>query len=129
MAHPADRLNALLDAAVTPGGVAGVAVVTKDSGAPAVATWRPRDLDREDVPPPWRRPVYGLGLMGDQDSPLGPLWGHNGSGPGYEASVFATIAPAGKPRAAAAICAMEGTSTAETLVRGALAVLRSAAWG
>jgi hypothetical protein len=38
MAHPSDRLNALLDAAVTPGGVAGVAVVTKDSGAPAVAT-------------------------------------------------------------------------------------------
>jgi hypothetical protein len=73
MAHPADRLNALLDAAVTPGGVAGVAVVTKDSGAPTVATWRPRDLDREDVPSPWRRPVYGLGLMGDQDSPLGPL--------------------------------------------------------
>src|SRR6266545_3074616 len=39
MVLPADRLNAFLDAAVTPGGVAGVAVVTKNSGAPAVATW------------------------------------------------------------------------------------------
>jgi D-alanyl-D-alanine carboxypeptidase len=81
-----------------------------------------RGTDVPGAPPPWSRPVYGLGLMGDPDSALGPLWGHNGSGPGYEASVFATIAPGGKPRVAAAICAMEGTSTAEILVRQALAL-------
>jgi D-alanyl-D-alanine carboxypeptidase len=81
-----------------------------------------RGTEVPGAPAPWCRAVYGLGLMGDPDSPLGPLWGHNGSGPGYEASVFATIAPGGKPRVAAAICAMEGTSTAETLVRGALAL-------
>ena len=26
---------------------------------------------------------YGLGLMGTAASPYGPLWGHNGSGPGF----------------------------------------------
>ena len=34
------------------------------------------------------KPGYGLGLMGDPESPWGPVWGHNGGGPGYSASAF-----------------------------------------
>jgi D-alanyl-D-alanine carboxypeptidase len=33
------------------------------------------------------KPSYGLGLMGDPTTPLGPSWGHDGGGPGYQASV------------------------------------------
>jgi len=32
------------------------------------------------------KPSYGLGLMGDSTTPLGPSWGHVGGGPGYQAS-------------------------------------------
>jgi len=32
------------------------------------------------------RPSYGLGLMGDPTSVLGPSWGHAAAGPGYQAS-------------------------------------------
>src|SRR6267143_3204666 len=35
-----------------------------------------------------RKPSYGLGLMGDPESPWGLAWGHNGGGPGYNASAF-----------------------------------------
>jgi D-alanyl-D-alanine carboxypeptidase len=42
----------------------------------------------EGAGPRWRKPGYGLGLMGDPESPWGPLWGHNGGGPGYRASAF-----------------------------------------
>jgi D-alanyl-D-alanine carboxypeptidase len=36
----------------------------------------------------WGKPSYGLGIMGDPESPWGRLWGHNGGGPGYSASAF-----------------------------------------
>lgn len=36
----------------------------------------------------WHAPAYGLGLMIDPGLPLGPVWGHNGGGPGYSASSF-----------------------------------------
>jgi D-alanyl-D-alanine carboxypeptidase len=36
----------------------------------------------------WRRPSYGLGVMGDRESSWGIVWGHNGGGPGYRASAF-----------------------------------------
>jgi D-alanyl-D-alanine carboxypeptidase len=36
-------------------------------------------------------PGYGLGLMGDRDSPWGFLVGHNGGGPCYRASAFHLI--------------------------------------
>jgi D-alanyl-D-alanine carboxypeptidase len=36
----------------------------------------------------WHTPAYGLGLMIDPGLPLGPVWGHNGGGPGYSASSF-----------------------------------------
>jgi D-alanyl-D-alanine carboxypeptidase len=41
-----------------------------------------------EPPPHGGRPGYGLGLMGDQSSPLGLLLGHNGGGPCYGASAF-----------------------------------------
>jgi D-alanyl-D-alanine carboxypeptidase len=42
-----------------------------------------------DVPQEWVRPGYGLGLMGSlTESPWGPLFGHNGGGPGYSASAW-----------------------------------------
>jgi D-alanyl-D-alanine carboxypeptidase len=36
----------------------------------------------------WREPSYGLGLMVDPAAPWGAIYGHNGAGPGYSASVF-----------------------------------------
>ena len=36
----------------------------------------------------WREPSYGLGLMVDPAAPWGPIYGHNGGGPGYSASAF-----------------------------------------
>lgn len=33
-------------------------------------------------------PSYGLGLMADPDLSYGPVYGHNGAGPGYAASAF-----------------------------------------
>ncbi len=38
--------------------------------------------------PPWSRPGYGLGLMGERTGPRGPVFGHNGGGPGYTTSAF-----------------------------------------
>ncbi|HXA95480.1 MAG TPA: serine hydrolase domain-containing protein [Candidatus Dormibacteraeota bacterium] len=71
------------------------------------------------APPRWHRPVYGLGLMGDT-LPSGALWGHNGGGPGYEASGGVLVTPDGDQRAAAALCATEGETNADTLMRRAL---------
>jgi D-alanyl-D-alanine carboxypeptidase len=39
-------------------------------------------------PPRWSQPGYGLGVMGAIESPVGPVFGHNGGGPGYKVSVF-----------------------------------------
>lgn len=36
----------------------------------------------------WCEPSYGLGLMADPAAPWGAIYGHNGGGPGYSASVF-----------------------------------------
>lgn len=47
--------------------------------------WDPQEAEPER---PWRRPSYGLGLMGDPASPSGTVWGHNGGGPGYSTSAF-----------------------------------------
>lgn len=33
-------------------------------------------------------PAYGLGIMETTVSPYGPLWGHNGSGHGFQVSAF-----------------------------------------
>jgi D-alanyl-D-alanine carboxypeptidase len=72
----------------------------------------------------WRQPVYGLGLMGDLESPWGVLWGHNGGGPGYHASAFHAPALRGRAVTACAMCAIEDDSIAEALVRSALDVVR-----
>ena len=42
----------------------------------------------EGSPIGWRQPGYGLGIMGDAASRWGRIWGHNGGGPGYQASAF-----------------------------------------
>jgi len=42
----------------------------------------------DERPYAWREPSYGLGLMADPASPWGPVYGHDGRGPGYAASVF-----------------------------------------
>mgnify|MGYP000962870605 CR=1 FL=1 len=44
--------------------------------------------DPQVRPYEWREPSYGLGLMADPAAPWGPIYGHNGGGPGYSASVF-----------------------------------------
>jgi D-alanyl-D-alanine carboxypeptidase len=45
-----------------------------------------------DVAEGWLRPGYGLGLMGSlTESPWGPLFGHNGGGPGYSASAWHAV--------------------------------------
>jgi D-alanyl-D-alanine carboxypeptidase len=47
-----------------------------------------RQADPSRRPYEWREPSYGLGLMVDPAAPWGPIYGHNGGGPGYSASVF-----------------------------------------
>ncbi len=74
------------------------------------------------APPRWRNPVYGLGVMGDQESPLGPLWGHGGGGPGYTTSVFHAPGPQGS-RTACVMCALEEDFLAEQLVFAVLDTL------
>lgn len=49
----------------------------------------------------WRKPSYGLGLMGDPASPWGPIVGHNGGGPCYSASAFHAVDLGG-----ASVCVM-----------------------
>jgi D-alanyl-D-alanine carboxypeptidase len=53
-------------------------------------------------PDPHRgRPSYGLGLMGDPQSPWGLTVGHNGGGPGYVSSAFHAVDLGG-----ASVCVM-----------------------
>ena len=40
-------------------------------------------------------PSYGLGIMGDPDSPWGPIVGHNGGGPCYSGTAFHAFANGG----------------------------------
>jgi D-alanyl-D-alanine carboxypeptidase len=56
------------------------------------------------------KPGYGLGLMGDPESAWGPLWGHNGGGPGYTAS--AVFAP---ELGDVTVCVMAATEEAEAV--------------
>lgn len=66
---------------------------------------------------PWATASYGLGLMGDPDGPLGPIWGHNGSGPGYTGSAFHSVRSG---VSACALCAREEPLLTERLVVDAL---------
>jgi D-alanyl-D-alanine carboxypeptidase len=66
-----------------------------------------------NAPPRWRKPSYGLGVMADPESPIGPVMGHNGGGPGYTASAFHAS------RFGSTVCAMcglEDEPLAESLV-------------
>ena len=71
----------------------------------------------------WRRPSYGLGIMGDPESSWGRLWGHNGGGPGYTTSAF--HAP-DLGASVCAMCALEGDAIAEQIVFTVLDTLRRA---
>jgi D-alanyl-D-alanine carboxypeptidase len=78
-----------------------------------------------DGAPRWRKPSYGLGLMGDPESPWGALWGHNGRGPGYDTSAFHAPDLRGRVVTACAMCAIEDDSIAEDLVRSVLDIVRA----
>ena len=71
----------------------------------------------------WRRPSYGLGIMGDPESLSGRLWGHNGGGPGYTTSAF--YAP-DLGASVCSMCAIEGDAVAEQIVFTVLDMLRRA---
>jgi D-alanyl-D-alanine carboxypeptidase len=71
----------------------------------------------------WRRPSYGLGIIGDPESSWGRLWGHNGDGPGYTTSAF--HAP-DLGVSVCAMCALEGDAIAEQMVFTVLDALRRA---
>jgi D-alanyl-D-alanine carboxypeptidase len=68
-------------------------------------------------------PGYGLGLMGTSASPYGPLWGHNGSGPGFRASAFHAPEFPGGAVTVCVMCAVEDDEAAEGMVAEALALL------
>jgi D-alanyl-D-alanine carboxypeptidase len=70
----------------------------------------------QEVPPQWREPGYGLGVMGDRASPFGPIFGHNGAGPGYGASVFSAPDLHGRRVTVCALVASEEDDVAENLV-------------
>lgn len=72
----------------------------------------------------WRKPGYGLGIMGDPESSWGRLWGHNGGGPGYTTSVM--HAPDLGGASVCAMCAVEGDARAEQIVFTVLDTLRRA---
>jgi D-alanyl-D-alanine carboxypeptidase len=72
--------------------------------------------------PRWSRPGYGFGIVGIQESPFGPLWGHNGGGPGYRASAY--HAPDLGEASVCAMCSLEGDPGAEPLVFAVFAALR-----
>ena len=62
----------------------------------------PSEASSEQHPPSrYGRPSYGLGLMGDPESPWGLVVGHNGGGPCYSASAFHAFDLGG-----ASVCAM-----------------------
>jgi D-alanyl-D-alanine carboxypeptidase len=147
-APDAQALGALLDGALGGRGAGGLALAVAGWVSHAVVASTPSELarflhallagrlvgdaslreltalvpvPRAQARGPWREPSYGLGVMADPASPLGPLLGHNGGGPGHGASAFA--APALRPGGATA-CAMVGLEEehlAERLARAALA--------
>lgn len=73
-------------------------------------------------PPRWKRPSYGLGVMADPESPAGPVFGHDGGGPGYDASAFHAPRLAAGGVTACALCAVEEAFLAESLVLDAFAL-------
>jgi D-alanyl-D-alanine carboxypeptidase len=75
-----------------------------------------RVLPVPDAPPGWTQPAYGLGVMADLGSPWGQIYGHNGEGPGYQASAFYSENIAGTPMAICAMCASEADSVAKDIV-------------
>jgi D-alanyl-D-alanine carboxypeptidase len=72
----------------------------------------------------WRRPSYGLGIMGDPESSWGRLWGHNGGGPGYTTSAF--HAPDLGDASVCAMCALQEDSRAEQILFAVLDALHRA---
>jgi len=72
----------------------------------------------------WRKPGYGLGIMGDPESWWGRLWGHDGAGPGYSTSAF--HAPDAGGASVCAMCSVEGDARAEAIVFAVLDALRRA---
>jgi D-alanyl-D-alanine carboxypeptidase len=64
-------------------------------------------------------PGYGLGLMGLRGR---SVYGHNGGGPGYSASAFASAGNPGGPIVACLMCAFEDPGLAESLVHRALEI-------
>ena len=54
--------------------------------------------------------------MGDRAAPFGPIFGHDGGGPGYAASVFSAPALRGRHVTVCALCASEADAAAEELV-------------
>lgn len=86
IASTASDLARFLDALLA-GGLVGqesVAEMTQLTRVPVPGS----DADPAARPYRWREPHYGLGLMVDTGAPWGPVYGHNGAGPGYSASVF-----------------------------------------
>ena len=77
-----------------------------------------------NAPPRWRKPSYGLGLMGDPESPWGALWGHNGEGPGYNTSAFHVPNLRGHAVTVCVMCAIEDDSIAEQVARAAIDLAR-----
>jgi D-alanyl-D-alanine carboxypeptidase len=72
----------------------------------------------------WRKPGYGLGIMGDPESSWGRLWGHSGGGPGYSTSVL--HAPDAGEATVCAMCSVEGDARAEAIVFTVLDAMRQA---
>ena len=77
---------------------------------------------RAGSPIGWRQPSYGLGIMADPASRWGRIWGHNGGGPGYQASAF--YAPDMDGVAVCAMCSTEEASAAEELAVRVLDAIR-----
>jgi len=84
-------------------------------------TFSPEDRDALPLRP--ESPSYGLGLMGDPDSPWGLLVGHNGGGPCYRASAFTAT------KSGVSVCAMaaieQGFSTESVVAQTLNALIPS----
>jgi D-alanyl-D-alanine carboxypeptidase len=80
-----------------------------------------------NAPPGWQAAGYGLGVMGTSESPFGPIFGHNGGGPGYGASAFHAPELHGRAVTACALVGREEENLAEQLVFAALEIVAGAA--
>ena len=69
----------------------------------------------EAAPPPhgWG---YGLGLMGNTDTPWGPVYGHEGGGPGYSAAAYHAPRCGGHAVTVVALLNTDAGEPARTLV-------------